>query len=88
MARVSDKWILDLEVKPTDARSVSAAQVEEALHALQLSHLSGVSLEAALGAILVVLVAHLKQHGYQRAVSLDDDPILSDANTPGMGRIS
>lgn len=85
MAKISEKWILDLEVQPTRVSSLTPEAIEEALYALQVKGASGEKAEQVVLAALVAIVAHLKQHGYQRAVSLDDDPILEDAITPPMG---
>ena len=77
-ARVSDKWILDLEARPTDVTKVTSEEVGEALYALQIRHTEGASLDAVLQALVVALVKHMKVGGHYRAVLLDEDTALSD----------
>lgn len=76
MARLSEKWILDLEVSPTSVGQVTAAQVEEALYALQVKGVEGAELQDVLSTLAVALVKHLKHQGHYRAVILDESPLI------------
>lgn len=79
MARATGRYVLDLEVTPTDVAQVTQADLDEVLMALQIRGAEGAMAEQVFGAIVVALVKHLKRNGKYIAVALDPDPVLDDA---------